>query len=71
MIEAVISFSSAVKAEKTTISSVVIRLRFGDIGRAVSFNAFIELSISRINMNILRVFIKERKRYYINKMLKK
>jgi hypothetical protein len=71
MIEAAILFSSVVKIGRTTISSVVVRLKFGDAGRAVLSDAFIELSIFRIDMNILKMFVRERKRYYVSKILRK
>jgi hypothetical protein len=71
MIGAAISSSSINEARKTTISSIVIKLEFGDIGRAVLFGVFIELFISRVDMNILRVFIRERKRCCVNKILRK
>jgi hypothetical protein len=71
VIGAVILSFSAIEAGRTTVSLIVIRLGSGDAGRAVSFGVFVELSISRINMNILKVFIKERKSYCISKILGK
>jgi hypothetical protein len=71
IIGAVILFSLVVEAGRTTIFSIIIKLRFGNAGRAISFSVFIELSIFRVDMNILKIFVRERKRCCVNKILGK